>query len=54
MRIEIRGIRPVLISSELAEELDELRRFRHRFRNIYKSRLRADRVGEVLEIAVPG
>ena len=52
MRIEVPGIRPALISPEFAEDLDELRRFRHRFRNIYKSRLRADRVREVSQIAV--
>lgn len=51
MRIEVPGIRPALIPPEVAENLDELRRFRHRFRNIYKSRLRADRVLEVSEIA---
>ncbi len=52
MRIEVPGIRPGLIPSELAEDLDELRRFRHRFVNICKSQLRADRVLEVSEIAV--
>ncbi len=52
MRIEVPGIRPALIPPELAEDLDELRRFRHRFRNIYKSQLRVDRVLEVSEIAV--
>ena len=52
MRIEVPGIRPALIPPELAEDLDELRRFRHRFRNIYKSQLPADRVLEVSEIAV--
>ncbi|MFP4430993.1 MAG: hypothetical protein ACLFPV_07070 [Spirochaetaceae bacterium] len=52
MRIEVPGIRPALISPEFAEDLDELRRFRHRFRNTYKSRLRADRVREVSESAV--
>ncbi|MFW6252342.1 MAG: hypothetical protein ACOC4F_00300 [bacterium] len=52
MRIEVPGIRPALISPEIAEELDELRRFRHRFRNIYKSQLRSVRVREVSDIAV--
>ena len=52
MRIDVPGIRPALISPQIAEDLDELRRFRHRFRNIYKSQLRADRVLEVSEIAV--
>ena len=52
MRIDVPGIRPALISPQIAEDLDELRRFRHRFRNIYKSQLRADRVLEVSEIAI--
>lgn len=52
MKIAIPGIRPALITPELIEPLDELRRFRHLFRNTYKSRLRKARVCEVSEIAV--
>ncbi|TVR94506.1 MAG: hypothetical protein EA428_00315 [Spirochaetaceae bacterium] len=51
MKIAIPGIRPALITPDLVEPLDELRRFRHLFRNMYKSRLRKDRVNEVSEIA---
>lgn len=40
MRLEIPGIRPALIcDAALAERIDELRRFRHLFRNLYKTRL---------------
>jgi hypothetical protein len=52
MRIEVPGIRPAVVSTGIAENLDELRRFRHRFRNIYKSHLRSDRVLEVSDIAI--
>ncbi len=51
MKIAIPGIRPAVISAELAEPLDELRRFRHLFRNLYKSRLKKHRVAEISEIA---
>ena len=51
MKIAIPSIRPALITPDLVEPLDELRRFRHLFRNMYKSRLRKDRVNEVSEIA---
>ncbi len=51
MKIAIPGIRPAVITPDLVEPLDELRRFRHLFRNMYKSRLREDRVTEVSEIA---
>lgn len=40
MTIEIPDIRPSLISRDLAEELDEYRRFRHLFRHSYGSELR--------------
>ena len=40
MRLEVPGIRPALITDDnLAERIDELRRFRHLFRNLYKTRL---------------
>lgn len=51
MKIAIPGIRPAVITPDLVEPLDELRRFRHLFRNMYKSRLRKDRVTEVSEIS---
>lgn len=40
MTIEIPDIRPSIISRDLAEELDEYRRFRHMFRHSYGSELR--------------
>ena len=40
MAYEIPMIRPAIISLELAEELDEYRRFRHMFRHAYGSELR--------------
>lgn len=52
MKIAIPGIRPALITPELVEPLDELRRFRQLFRKSYKSRLRKNRVNEVSDIAV--
>ncbi len=40
MAIEIDGVRPRVISSELAEELDDYRKFRHLFRHAYGGELR--------------
>ena len=40
MTLEIPNIRPSIISRDLAEELDEYRRFRHMFRHSYGSELR--------------
>ncbi|HHY80245.1 MAG TPA: hypothetical protein GX516_07890 [Thermoanaerobacter sp.] len=40
MSHEIPSIRPAIISVDLAEELDEYRRFRHMFRHAYGSELR--------------
>lgn len=51
MKIEVPGIRPAIIDAELEEQLDELRRFRHLFRNLYKSQLKPHRVQEVSGIA---
>ena len=40
MSLEISGIRPALIVDRgIADRIDELRRFRHLFRNLYKTRL---------------
>jgi hypothetical protein len=42
MTLELPGIRPALISEPaVAERIDELRRFRHVFRNLYKTRIKA-------------
>jgi hypothetical protein len=40
------------VAKHFENNLDELRRFRHRFRNMYKSHLRSDRVLEVSDIAI--
>ncbi len=45
------GLRPAVITAELQEPLDELRRFRHLFRNLYKSELKPARVKEVSALA---
>jgi hypothetical protein len=50
--IEIPGVRPALIGDRgLSERIDELRRFRHLFRNLYKTRLNAGKLKIVNEAA---
>ena len=44
MSLEIPGVRPAAIDAALAEELGGYLRFRHVFRNVYGSLLRADRM----------
>lgn len=44
MTIPIEGIRPRVISDELAAYLDEFLAFRHLFRNIYGFELKGDRI----------
>ena len=44
MTIPIAGIRPRVISDELAADLDEFLAFRHLFRNIYGFELKGDRI----------
>lgn len=53
MKIEIPGIRPAVISHDMVEPLDELRRFRHLFRNPYKSTLKPQRVAEMSDTVGP-
>ena len=53
MALDIPGIRPALLGGDLTEGLDELRRFRHVFRNLYKSRLQPERVAFVQRYAEP-
>lgn len=53
MRIDVPEIRPAVIDSDLADPLDELRRFRHLFRNLYKSQLKPNRVREVSSLVDP-
>jgi hypothetical protein len=47
MTIEIRDVRPALLDDNTAEMIDELRSFRHVFRNLYQSKLKPDRVLQV-------
>jgi hypothetical protein len=52
MTLDKPGIRPALLSVELAERLDELLRFRHLFRNMYVLNLDGARIVAVLERAL--
>lgn len=49
MRLSIEGIRPAVISSETANQLDEYRRFRHFFRHSYGVDLKWERMVPLLE-----
>lgn len=49
MQIEIDGVRPALWGRELAGRVDELRGFRHVFRNMYANDLDPRRVAAVQE-----
>jgi len=51
MTLNIRGVRPALLSTESAELLDELRAFRHVFRHAYLKRLDFSRVEQNLDRA---
>ena len=53
MQLEIRGIRPALLSEATASALDELRRFRHLFRHAYATDLDSTEVAK-LAAKVPG
>jgi hypothetical protein len=44
MTLDIEGVRPRLLSDEAYQCLDELRRFRHLFRNLYTADLDGDRL----------
>ncbi len=44
MTVSVPGIRPAVISEDLAAELDEFLSFRHLFRNIYGFEFKGDRV----------
>ena len=47
MQLDLRGIRPALLSAETASGLDELRRFRHFFRHAYTADLDPGRVTDL-------
>lgn len=51
MTVEVPSIRPAVLSSESASQLDEYRAFRHRFRNLYFFDIRWDRVRDLLSRA---
>jgi hypothetical protein len=46
MKIELPGLRPAVVAPELLRELEELRRFRHFFRNAYVLELDPDKTRE--------
>ncbi len=47
MQLEIPALRPALFDEKFQDEVDELRRFRHVFRNLYKSRLNPEKIAYV-------
>lgn len=49
LTVEIKGVRPALISKKLAAELDEFLAFRHLFRNIYGFELESERLDRLVE-----
>jgi len=49
MTFPIEGLRPQVISEELAAELDEYLAFRHLFRNIYGFELKGNRIDNLVE-----
>jgi len=49
MTIPIKGIRPQVISEELATDLDEYLAFRYLFRSIYGFELKGDRIDRLAE-----
>lgn len=51
MNREIEGVRPRLLSDVAVEALDELRRFRHLFRHLYRYDLEAEGVTKALKQA---
>lgn len=44
MTLSIEGVRPRVIDGKTAEQLDELRAFRHVFRNMYRKNLDSERL----------
>ncbi|MDN5362434.1 MAG: hypothetical protein PWP70_1481, partial [Moorella sp. (in: firmicutes)] len=53
MTLEVPGLRPGLLDGKTARNLDELRAFRHVFRNIYGFSLDPDKIHQLLE-GLPG
>jgi len=52
MQLDLPGIRPAFMDSELAGIADELRGFRHVFRSVYENRIDPDRI-TILQNKVP-
>jgi malonyl CoA-acyl carrier protein transacylase len=50
MCLDIPGIRPALMDTAVRARLDELRKFRHFFRNAYDRHLDPAKVAEILEV----
>ncbi len=50
MGLEVEGVRPALLDRAHRDQLHELRRFRHVFRNIYDTNLDPERVERVNRI----
>ncbi|TVQ41614.1 MAG: hypothetical protein EA384_00055 [Spirochaetaceae bacterium] len=44
MTLEIEGVRPALFDIDFSRRVDELMRFRHLFRNLYKTPLKPEKV----------
>jgi len=53
MSAELPGVRPAVVSSTLAADLERFRGFRHVVRNVYAHVLDPRRIGELME-ALPG
>lgn len=49
MTIEVKGLRPAVVSKKLAAGLDEYLAFRHLFRNIYGFELESERLDRLAE-----
>lgn len=49
MTVDVPGVRPAVISEDLAAELDEYLAFRHVFRSIYGFELRGSRIGRLAQ-----
>jgi hypothetical protein len=53
MTLTIQEIRPSLFDTAFAQRVDELRRFRHAFRNLYQTELDPDRIKKLNEAVPP-
>ena len=60
LALDLPGLRPAFLPTEVLPELSELRRFRHLVRHAYDLKLRTDRLGELvgsakrMSTALPG